>query len=218
MKNNESLMVIDPAVVTPSLESFNRIVKVAPFSVTYHLPALYGTKSMHNEFNENTLGIIILGSATSVNDKNKWQDEIEKVILQATEINIPIMGLCYGHQLIGKIFGGIVEPLWNEKIERGNRKVNIKKSSLWGSSKSGLLLYSHQDGITKPPPKFNVIASSKMVDIEGIESTEKPIWGFQAHLEATEAFVEEHNLGIEETAESFNFGHMLLDTFILSLK
>ena len=140
------------------------------------------------------------------------------MILQATEINIPIMGLCYGHQLIGKIFGGIVEPLWNEKIERGNRKVNIKKSSLWGSSKSGLLLYSHQDGITKPPSKFNVIASSKMVDIEGIESTEKPIWGFQAHLEATEAFVEEHNLGIEETAESFNFGHMLLDTFILSLK
>ena len=61
---------------------------------------------------------------------------IEMVILQATEINIPIMGLCYGHQLIGKIFGGIVEPLWNEKIKRGNRKVNIKKSSLWGSSKS----------------------------------------------------------------------------------
>jgi GMP synthase-like glutamine amidotransferase len=218
MKNNESLMVIDPAVVTPSLESFNRIVKVAPFSVTYHLPALYGTKSMHKEFNENTLGIIILGSATSVNDKNKWQDEIEKVILQATEINIPIMGLCYGHQLIGKIFGGIIEPLWNEKIERGNRKVNIKKSSLWGSSKSGLLLYSHQDGITTPPPKFNVIASSEMVDIEGIESIEKPIWGFQAHLEATEAFVEEHNLGLEEANESFNFGHMLLDTFILSLK
>ena len=70
MKNNESLMVIDPAVVTPSLESFNRIVKVAPFNVTYHLPALYGTKSMHNEFNKNTLGIIILGSATSVTDKN----------------------------------------------------------------------------------------------------------------------------------------------------
>ena len=218
MNNNESLMVIDPAVVTPSLESFNRIVQIAPFSVTYHLPALYGTKSMHNEFNKNILGLIILGSATSVNDKNKWQDEIEEVIFQAAEINIPIMGLCYGHQLIGKIFGGIVKPLWNEKIKKGNRKVNIKKNSLWGSSKSGSLLYSHQDGITKVPPKFNVIASSEMVTIEGIESTEKPIWGFQAHLEATEAFTEEHNIEIEGVNESFDFGHMLLDKFILSLK
>ena len=140
------------------------------------------------------------------------------MILQAAEINIPIMGLCYGHQLIGKIFGGIVEPLWNEKIERGSRKVNIKESSLWGGSKSGLLLYSHQDGITRVPPKFNVIASSEMVSIEGIESAEKPIWGFQAHLEATEAFVNEHNLELEGTNEPFNFGYMLLDTFILSLK
>ena len=57
-----------------------------------------------------------------------------------------------------------------------------------------------------------------MVDIEGIESIEKPIWGFQPHIEATEAFVEEHNLGLEGANESFNFGHMLLDTFILSLK
>tara|TARA_A100001035_G_scaffold239503_2_gene204571 strand:+ start:3258 stop:3914 length:657 start_codon:yes stop_codon:yes gene_type:complete len=212
-----NLMVIDPAVVNPSLESFNRIVKVAPFSVTYHLPALYGTKNLFKEFNKDTLGIIILGSATSVNDKNKWQDEIKKVILQASKINIPIMGLCYGHQLIGKIFGGVVEPLWNKKIEKGNRKVSIKESSMWGSSKSGLLLYSHQDGIIKAPPKFNVIASSEMVDIEGIKSKEKPIWGFQAHLEATEAFVEEHNLGLEGADESFKFGHMLLDTFILSL-
>ena len=57
-----------------------------------------------------------------------------------------------------------------------------------------------------------------MVDIEGIESTEKPIWGFQAHLEATEAFTEEHNIEIEGAKQSFDFGHMLLDKFILSLK
>ena len=79
-------MVIDPAVVTPSIESFNRISKVAPFNVTYHLPALYGTSSLHREYNRDTLGIIVLGSATSVNDKNQWQDEIVKILLDGANL------------------------------------------------------------------------------------------------------------------------------------
>jgi len=213
------LMVIDPGVLTPSIESFNRISKVTPLNVSYHLPALFGPKSLLKATKDNNIsGIIILGSASSVNDSTNWQTEIERLILYASAKLTPILGLCYGHQLLGKIFGGIVEPLWNKKIKRGCRVVNIKKSSMWGSSRSGSLLYSHKDGITKVPPKFNVIASSEMVAIEGIGSTEKPIWGFQAHLEATEAFTEEHNIEIEGGKQSFDFGHMLLDKFILSLK
>ncbi|MFL3013139.1 MAG: type 1 glutamine amidotransferase, partial [Candidatus Neomarinimicrobiota bacterium] len=163
MKNNKSLMVIDPAVVTPSIDSFNRISKVSPFNVTYHLPALYGTSSLHKEYHKDILGIIVLGSATSVNDKNQWQDEIEKIILDSVNNNIPILGLCYGHQLLGKIFGGVVEPLWKGEIKRGNRNVELKNSLIWGEAQSGLLLYSHQDGITQMPPNFNILGSSKMV-------------------------------------------------------
>lgn len=216
--NNHSLLIIDPAIVNPSIESFNRISKIAPISVTYHLPALFGTYSLLKEYNRNTKGIIILGSAISVNDENKWQCEIEKILLDASEFDIPIMGLCYGHQLIGKVFGGNIEPLWDKKIKRGNRKVYLKESSMWGEPRTGSLFYSHQDGITKAPPDFNVIASSKMVSIEAIESKNKPIWGFQAHLEATEAFMIENKLEMKNIKNSFAFGHKLLDTFIMSLK
>ena len=47
------LMVIDPAVVKPAIESYNRMVFSAPYPVTYHLPALYGLTSieqMKNKF------------------------------------------------------------------------------------------------------------------------------------------------------------------------
>ena len=218
MINNKSLMVIDPAVVTPSIESFNRISKVAPFNVTYQLPALYGASSLHKEYSRDTLGIIVLGSATSVNDKNQWQDEIVKILLDGANNNVPILGLCYGHQLLGKIFGGKVEPLWDGEIKRGNRLVDLKNNLMWGKPKSGLLLYSHQDGITQIPSNFNILGSSEMVSIEAIEANDKPIWGFQTHLEATESFVKEHKLGNDGIKESFKFGHKLLDKFIFSLK
>ena len=216
--SNHSLLVIDPAIANPSIESFNRISKIAPISATYHLPALFGTYSLLEEYNKNTEGIIIFGSAASVNEKNKWQNDIEKILLDASKFDIPIMDLCYGHQLIGKIFGGKVESLWDKKIKRGDRKVYLKESSMWGKPRSGSLVYSHQDGITKVPPGFNVIAYSKMVSIETIESKNKPIWGFQAHLEATEAFMMENKLEIKNIKNSFAFGHKLLDIFIMSLK
>ena len=53
-----------------------------------------------------------------------------------------------------------------------------------------------------------------MVSIEAIEANDKPIWGFQTHLEATESFVKEHNLGNDGIKESFKFGNKLLDKFI----
>ena len=208
-------MVIDPAAITPCIESFNRISKVALSPVTYHLPALYNTDSLFKEYDtSSTNGIIILGSATSVNDENTWQDKIVEILLN----DIPILGLCYGHQLIGKVFGGKVGPLWNGEIKQGNRVVELKESLIWGKPKSGHLLYSHQDGVTNIPPDFSILASSDMVSIEAIASNNKPIWGFQAHLEATNSFVKEHKMGPKGIQESFDFGHMLLDSFLFSLK
>ena len=138
-------MVIDPAAITPCIESFNRISKVALSPVTYHLPALYNTDSLFKEYDtSSTNGIIVLGSATSVNDENIWQDKIIEILLDASKNDIPILGLCYGHQLIGKVFGGKVEPLWNDEIKQGNRIVHLKESVTWGKhfGKSPYYLFS----------------------------------------------------------------------------
>ena len=216
MSKNQ-LMVIDPAVLKPAIESFNRIASVAPYPVTYHLPALYGTNSL-NMFNHDVRGIIVLGSAASVNDDNKWQQDISDIMIDASANCIPVLGLCYGHQLIGHIYGGKVEPLWSGEKKQGERIVRLKKSNIWGEPSTGPLLYSHQDGITEVPPGFEIIAESDLVSTDAIASKSEPVWGFQTHLEATQAFVDEHNLPVKDAMESFKFGHSLLDKFILSLK
>jgi len=216
MSKNQ-LMVIDPAVLKPTIESFNRIASVAPYPVTYHLPALYGTTSL-NMYNHDVRGIIVLGSAASVNDDNKWQQDISDIMIDASANCIPVLGICYGHQLIGHIYGGKVEPLWSGEKKQGERIVRLKKSNIWGEPSTGPLLYSHQDGITEVPPDFEIIADSDLVSTDAIASKSEPVWGFQTHLEATQAFVDEHNLPVKDAMESFKFGHSLLDKFILSLK
>jgi GMP synthase-like glutamine amidotransferase len=217
MVPKKHLMVIDPAVVKPAIESFNRIASVAPYPVTYHLPALYGTNSL-NMFNKNVRGIIVLGSAASVNDDNKWQQTISDIMIEASANCIPVLGLCYGHQLIGHAYGGKVGPLWSGEKKQGERIVLLKKSDMWGEPSSGPLLYSHQDGITEMPPDFEIIADSDLVSTDAIASKLEPVWGFQTHLEATQAFVDNHRLPVKDAKESFRFGHSLLDKFILSLK
>ena len=215
--NSNHLMVIDPAVVEPAIESYNRIATVAPYAVTYHLPALYGTDSL-GLYNDNVKGIIVLGSAASVNDNHNWQRNISDIMIDASAKGIPVLGLCYGHQLIGHAYGGKVDPLWSGKKKQGKRIVRLARSELWGESSSGPLLYSHQDGITKLPPDFDIIASSDMVSIDAIASKTEPVWGFQTHLEATQAFVDKHGIPVEDAKDCFNFGHGLLDRFFLSLK
>ena len=217
MVPKKHLMVIDPAVVKPAIESFNRMASVAPYPVTYHLPALHGTNSL-NMFNKNVRGIIVLGSAASVNDDNKWQQTISDIMIEASANCIPVLGLCYGHQLIGHAYGGKVGPLWSGEKKQGERIVLLKKSDMWGEPSSGPLLYSHQDGITEMPPDFEIIADSDLVSTDAIASKLEPVWGFQTHLEATQAFVDNHRLPVKDAKESFRFGHSLLDKFILSLK
>ena len=127
------------------------------------------------------------------------------------------MGICYGHQLLAHICGGKVGPLWNGKKEQGQRKVNVMENSLWGKARTGQMIYSHQDGVTKCPDDFEITAVSDMVAIDGFASKTKPIWGFQTHIEATQAFIDDHDIPITYSEEIFAFGHQILDNFILSL-
>jgi len=123
----------------------------------------------------------------------------------------------------GKLYIGRSEnfgasgTLWNGKKKQGQRKVDLKKNMLWGAPRSGPMIFSHQEGVTKCPDNFEITAESDMVAIDGFASKTKPIWGFQTHIEATQAFIDDHNVPNVDSHEAFEFGHRLLDNFILSL-
>ena len=109
-----------------------------------------------NILKENPKGIIISGGPESVNAKNTLQ--VDPKILKS---EIPVLGICYGMQLMSKHFGGSVNT--SKKREFGHAEIKLKNSKLFQTIKIESLnvWMSHGDKVTKLPKGFKKIASSK---------------------------------------------------------
>tara|TARA_B100001093_G_scaffold484763_1_gene518520 strand:- start:11088 stop:12647 length:1560 start_codon:yes stop_codon:yes gene_type:complete len=127
-------------------------------------------------------GFILSGGPSTVT-KKKFES-IPKTILNK---NIPILGICYGLQLIAKIFGGKIKPS-AKKREFGRAYLLKKKSSLLTKKfikpKTSVWM-SHEDAVVKLPKNFKIIASTKDSNLTIIENSKKKIYGVQFHPEVT---------------------------------
>ena len=131
---------------------------------------------------KNIKGIILSGGPSTVT-KKKFQT-IPKEIFKK---KIPILGICYGLQLIAKIYGGKIKP--SKKRREFGRALLLKKNSSlliknFSSSKNSVWM-SHEDAVVKLPKNFKLIASTKDSKFTIIENTKNKIYGVQFHPEVT---------------------------------
>ena len=210
--SRSSLMVIDPSITHPEIASFNKIVETCPMPCTYHLPVISDLDSISRTLS-NSCGIIILGSAASVHDKTNWQSVLGEVLDRAMTNDIPVLGICFGHQFLASQLGGKIDHLWNGEKRKGTRDVSIKMNGLIDSDRICNLIYSHQEGIVQCPDDFEIIAYSDMVQIEGIGHTKKAIWGFQTHIEASWSFAQRQGISTEEYEEANEHGTHIMQSF-----
>tara|TARA_Y100000590_G_scaffold468838_1_gene653399 strand:- start:350 stop:1894 length:1545 start_codon:yes stop_codon:yes gene_type:complete len=101
-------------------------------------------------------------------------------------LNVPILGICYGHQLICKYFGGKV--INSKKREFGKAFIKIKKKSkifqgIYKNNKDYQVWMSHGDKVNKLPKNFKIIASTTNAKFAVIANEEKKIYGLQFHPE-----------------------------------
>jgi GMP synthase (glutamine-hydrolysing) len=125
-------------------------------------------------------GIILSGGPSSVYEKDAPQ--FDASIL---ETGIPVLGLCYGHQLIADIIGGDVRA--GEKREYGITYVNVNKSVdiLQGLNRSEKVWMSHGDTVYSLPDEYEILAFTDNTPIAAFRHSKKPIYGLQWHPEVT---------------------------------
>ena len=127
---------------------------------------------------EDVIGIILSGGPNSVYDAGA-----PTLPLPLFDLNIPILGICYGMQLISYKLGGIVTA--HEKKEYGLTEIEIKSDSdlTHGLPKAFSVWMSHGDQVTKLPDGFVSLASSKTTEHAMMKHEKKPIYGIQFHPE-----------------------------------
>ncbi len=173
----EKIIIIDFGSQVTKLIA-RRIRDFGVFSEILRIEDLYKIKNY-----KGIKGIVLSGGPSTVTKKKYLK--IPKEILQK---KIPVLGICYGLQLIAKLFGGSIKSL-KGKREFGRAILYKKRNSLltknFFNMKNKSVWMSHQDAVIKLPKGFKIIASTRESKLTIIENSKNKIFGVQFHPEVT---------------------------------
>ncbi|WP_415290872.1 glutamine-hydrolyzing GMP synthase [Candidatus Pelagibacter sp. Uisw_136] len=132
---------------------------------------------------ENIGGIILSGGPLNVYENDKFK--FDKKILK---LGVPILGICFGHQILSKLLGGKVKK--SKHREYGLATINKVSNSIltknfFNKNKTSDVWMSHADQVSKMPKNFKVIASTKNSKLTIIENIKDNFYGVQFHPEVT---------------------------------
>lgn len=135
------------------------------------------------EITSNIKGLILAGGPSSVYAENS--PDIDDSIFR---LNIPVLGICYGFQLISKKHKGEIKSGFKKEYGRVDIEVSENEDSLLFNGilqKSLTTWMSHSDVIHKEPENFKITALSENGYIVALENKEEKIYGVQFHPEVT---------------------------------
>jgi GMP synthase (glutamine-hydrolysing) len=215
MKSNKEILIIDPSISIPEIEAFNRMSKASSIPLTFHLPHFNGCGSLERTSPEGIAGVVVLGSLASVHDQRPWQkDLVEWLNLVPISRNVPILGICFGHQLLHLMAEGIVSYVHESKeLEIGRRVIELKGDSrLAIHPPKGEVFIYHSEHVSTLGKGYQVWSSGSLVPFECTYHSSKPIWTIQAHPEVTIADCAEFY--VDPKSFSNEFGWSIVDTFL----
>ena len=172
MKTNETILILDfggqyNQLIARRVRECNVYSEVVPFDI-----------SIEKIKEKNPKGIIFTGGPASV-----YGEDSPKCAEGIFDLGIPVLGICYGMQLMTHTLGGNVARA--EKREYGATEVNIDNNSVLfeGFDNTNKFLMSHTDFVQQVPEGFKNIGHTSSCPNAAMENKEKNLYGIQFHPE-----------------------------------
>ena len=152
---------------------------------------------------EDVSSVILSGSSAhfSAEEVRMYEQEIEFI----RKSSLPILGICYGHQLIAYAFGSQMGSY--DAHVKGFQEVEILEPnelfSGWERGSRILVRESHKDYAASLPESFELLAASPTCRIEAIKHRSRPIYGIQFHAERC----------TDEGGERYPDGYKVIENF-----
>lgn len=154
----------------------------------------------YNRFPEDDpdiIGVILSGSPLSVYAEDSFHPDLSRIVGR-----YPVLGICYGAQLLSWTYGGKVESVGTREFGRANLNFIDSSSLLFkGIDIPAQVWMSHGDSITAIPEGYKLSASTDSVHFAAFEDESKRVWAVQFHPEV------EHSL----------IGRQLLENFVIGI-
>ena len=126
----------------------------------------------------NPKGIIFTGGPNSV-----YGEDSPRCPKEIFEMGIPILGICYGSQLMSYMLGGSVKTAPVSEYGKTEVAVDTESALFKNVSPSTICWMSHTDYIEKAPEKFKITAHTPVCPVAGMENAEKKLYAVQFHPE-----------------------------------
>jgi GMP synthase (glutamine-hydrolysing) len=149
------------------------------------------------EDDSDVIGVILSGSPLSVYAADAVHPDLSAFLGR-----LPVLGICYGAQLLSYSQGGRVEPVGTREYGRASLSTIDESCPLFSGIKTPSQVWmSHGDSITALPEGYRLVASTDSVHFAAFEAADAPVWGVQFHPE------------VVHTTEGFR----LLENFVVNI-
>ena len=153
-------------------------------------------------------GVVVTGSPSMVSERLSWSVQTGAWLVEAMDADVPVLGICYGHQLLAQARGGRVGPNPAGR-QMGTQRLEVESPAgadpLWsGFGREGLVQVTHVESVLELPPGARVLARTA-ADPHHAFALGSRVWGVQFHPEfdaaVMRAYLEERRALLEAEAQ-----------------
>jgi GMP synthase (glutamine-hydrolysing) len=180
----KTILFLDPYQNKPEFNCYNDLsYKLNQFQFQYFQPSHFDIQDLILPKSPDL--IIVIGSSTHVTDSHPWHTPLAKYLDDQLVQSTPVLGICFGHQLMAHYYGGVVDyiNLAHEK-ETGSRKISF-------GNQQYQVGVTHRQVVKKLPDQMQELGLSEEFSNEIIAHQTLPFLGIQAHPEASASFLSE---------------------------